>query len=399
MLGSYLIRDLLCAGTQLAVLARPNRMAGARMRIESQMVRWEKQLGRALPRPVVWEGDITQPDLGIGARGVEWVARNVTSLMHNAASLTFHAESADSEPWISNVEGTKNVLEFCRKTDVRRYFHVSTAYVAGLRTGRVMESELDVGQEPGNDYEASKIQSEKLVRSAEFIEELTVFRPGIILGDSKDGYTATFHGFYVPLQLLAAGMKKSAGMARTAEELEAIVKYGGDRLVKALAMKGDEGKYFVPVDWVSAAMSAVFLDSSLHGETYHLTPAEPVSIALVQQVIGETNLHYTPMADDDDPILDFDAFEKTFFEGMSIYKSYWRNDPQFDCTNITKALPHLPCPPVDREMLHVMCRFAMDSNFGWPREPIVTPEFDVHDHLQPFTTAQPEKVPSGTEEG
>eukprot|EP00913_Durusdinium_trenchii_P008917 g8383.t1 len=383
LLGSYLIRDLLRAGTRLAVLARPSRLASARHRIESQMVRWEKQAGRALPRPVVWEGDITQPDLGLDERGIAWVRQNVTSMMHNAASLTFQAESPESEPYISNVTGTQNVLDFCRKTEIREFFHVSTAYIAGLRTGRVYESELDVGQEHGNDYEISKTKSEKMVREADFIDRLTVFRPGIILGDSKDGYTGTFHGFYVPLKLIAASIKKSAGLAKTREDLEAIVRFGGDRLRELLTLDGTEGKYFVPVDWVSAAMSRIFTDPKLHGETYHLTPKEPVKISLVQKVLEENSLRYTELADPDASSIDWAEFEKAFYEGMGVYKSYWNNDPEYDCTNIERALPDLPCPKVDADMLFVMCDYAMQSNFGWPVEPVVRPEFDVDEHLKP----------------
>lgn len=387
LLGSYLIRDLLRAGTRLAVLARPSRLASARHRIESQMVRWEKQAGRPLPRPVVWEGDITRPDLGLDANGLEWVSQNVTSLMHNAASLTFQAESRESEPYRSNVVGTQHVLDFCRKTEIREFFHVSTAYVAGLRTGRVLESELDVGQQHGNDYEISKIQSEKMVRAADFIDRLTVFRPGIILGDSKDGYTATFHGFYVPLKLIASSIKKSSGLAKSWEELEAIVKFGGERLRELLSLDGSEGKYFVPVDWVSAAMSEVFADPRLHGETYHLTPKEPVKISLVQQVLQDNSLRHAEIADSEDPAIDWAEFEKAFYEGMGVYKSYWKNDPTYDCTNIERALPHLPCPKVDAEMLRVMCDYAMQANFGWPVEPVVKPDFDVDDLLKSKPTA------------
>ena len=72
------------------------------------------------------------------------------------------------EPYLSNLNGTRNVLEFCSKTDIREFHHVSTAYVCGTRRGRILESELDVGQEHGNDYEISKFESEQLVRAQVF---------------------------------------------------------------------------------------------------------------------------------------------------------------------------------------------------------------------------------------
>ncbi|GAB4146405.1 MAG: SDR family oxidoreductase [Planctomycetaceae bacterium] len=382
LLGSYLIRDLLRAGVRLAVLARSSRVANARHRIESQMHRWEKQAGKALPRPVVFEGDITRPNLGLNEADLAWVKENVTSFMHNAASLTFQAESPESEPYISNVTGTQNVLDVCRVSGIREFFHVSTAYVAGMRTDRVMESELDVGQKHGNDYEISKFRSETMVREAEFLDKVTVYRPGIILGDSRDGYTATFHGFYVPLKLISTSIKQTASLAKTPEELEMWVRAGADRLRSVMSMDGSESKYFVPVDWVSAAMTQIFINPEHHEKTYHLTPREPVSIAMVQRVLEDISLEYGAKSSSTGPPIDWDNFERTFLEGMTVYKSYWNNDPQYDCTNVITALPELPCPQVDEKMLQLMCRYALDVNFGWPMQPVVKPAFDVEDHLK-----------------
>ena len=106
------------------------------------------------------EGDITEPDLGLDARSMRWVAENCDTMLHNAASLTFQSTSRHSEPWRSNVEGTRHVLDMCRNAGIRRFHHVSTAYVCGLRQGRILESETDVGQKMSNDYEQSKLQAE-----------------------------------------------------------------------------------------------------------------------------------------------------------------------------------------------------------------------------------------------
>jgi nucleoside-diphosphate-sugar epimerase len=97
---------------------------------------------------------------------LDWVAGHCHAVIHNAASLTFEPADRQSEPWLSNLEGTRQVLAVCRRAGIRQLHHVSTAYVAGLREGRILESELDEGQELGNDYERSKLEGEKLVRAA-----------------------------------------------------------------------------------------------------------------------------------------------------------------------------------------------------------------------------------------
>ncbi|MGW8257649.1 MAG: SDR family oxidoreductase, partial [Thermoguttaceae bacterium] len=153
LLGSYLMLDNLRAGQRLAVLARPTRSQSARQRIEKIVARWEKELGEFLPRPVILEGDLSQNDLDLDSYSLQWISRNCRSVIHNAASLTFHSGNRESEPWLSNVGGTARMLELCRHTGIRQFYHVSTAYVCGLRNGAIFEDQLDLGQKFGNDYE------------------------------------------------------------------------------------------------------------------------------------------------------------------------------------------------------------------------------------------------------
>ena len=382
LLGTYLMRDLLQAGTKLAVLVRSTKWATARQRVETQLDYWEKKAGHSLPRPVVLEGDISRSDLGLDAATRAWVAENCTAFMHNAASLTFHAEGREDEPWKSNLDGTRNVLDFCRETGIREFHHVSTAYVCGLRRDLILESELDVGQTHGNDYEVSKCKAEKLVRAAEFLDNPTIYRPAIIIGDAQTGYTTTFHGFYVPLKLLSTLLEGAAAIAGSREELTAGVRLAAERLKELLALDGTESKNYVPVDWVSAVMAAIYTNRDLHGQTYHLTPRERTPVSLMQEVMSETFITYAELKKDSKPTVDWFEFEDMFLKGMQVYRSYWKDDPAFDSTNTQKAVPHLPCPPADADMLRKMCRYAMEANFGWPRTPIAKPELDVDQRLK-----------------
>src|SRR5690606_36642093 len=114
LLGTYLVRDWLKAGVRLALLVRPTRYASARQRIETLLEHWEKQFGYALPRPVVLEGHLHDPKLGLDGAALRWAAANCRAVVHNAASLTFYSEGRNSEPWISNLDGTQNLFGFCR---------------------------------------------------------------------------------------------------------------------------------------------------------------------------------------------------------------------------------------------------------------------------------------------
>jgi nucleoside-diphosphate-sugar epimerase len=400
LLGAYLIRDLLKAGGNLALLVRSTRKEPAQSRIESLMARWENEDGREYPRPVVLAGDLTAENLGLDAAARRWVARNCDSVMHNAASLTFQALSPNDEPWRSNLHGTRRVLDLCRETGIRKFHHVSTAYVCGLRQGRILESELDAGQTHGNDYEISKFQSELMVRQADFLDQPTVYRPGIILGDSKTGYTSTFYGFYVPLKLLSSLLTKAAGVASTQEELIAEVSYTGKRLTEVLNLSDEAGKNYIPVDWVSEVMAHIAMNPEHHGQTYHLTPDLPVNLKLTREATQAAFQKYTQLAERKTYLaaeaLDFEQF---FLEGMKVYAAYWRNDPIFDTTNTRRVAPHLPCPVMDSEFFMRICQFAIESNFGrrLPRPP-ARPKFDVHEKIQqwmsPAKPPQQERQPA-----
>ena len=375
LLGNYLMRDLLLADVPVAVLVRSNRRQTARQRIEAAMCAWEAEVGRPLPRPVVLEGDISQPELGLDPLSVRWVAEYCSTVIHNAASLTFHSTSEDGEPWRSNVGGVKNVLELCRSTGIRKLHHVSTAYVAGLRQGKVLETELDVGQEFSNDYERSKLEAELLVRQADYLDPPTFFRPGIIIGDSKTGLTTTYHGYYAALQLAHT-------IVRTIPVDETGL-VGGQRV--RLTLNGTETKHLVPVDWVSAVMVHVMTHPELHASTYHLTPKHPVTTRLIRDVLEQAAGFYgaTLVGAGDRPGNASEA-EDLFYEHIRVYNSYWKMDPVFDTTNTDAAAPHLPCPHVDRDLLYKLSRIAIESEFPGPSKRPLQPEFDVESHLQAF---------------
>lgn len=378
LLGSYLLRDSLLAGHHMAVLARSSKSETARQRIEASLRRWEMVLGETLPRPVVLEGDLSHDNLGLDHPSLRWIAQNCEAVVHNAASLTFRGDDPDGEPWLSNVEGTRRMLDVCRSTGVRKFHHVSTAYVCGLREGLILEDEVDVGQTLGNVYEKSKLQAELMIRNADFLDPPTFYRPAIIVGDSETGYTTTFHGFYAPLKL-AHTMANKVVRGATAGKL----------LMAALGLKGGDRKNFVPVNWVSAVLSHIHSRPELHGQTYHLTSPNPVMITLMSLVMQDAVEAYSPLADPSDGwTCDGSWFEKTFRDQMAIYGAYWRDDPQFDVTNTCKAAPHLACPDLDRDTMMRLAKHAIDTNFGRQRQPKLRPEFDVHGHMSGLLQAR-----------
>ncbi len=70
-----------------------------------------------------------------------------------------------------------------------------------------------------------------------------------------------------------------------------------------------------------------------------------------------------------------------FSEQMQVYQSYWSDDPEFDSSATEAAVPDLPCPEVDVEMMLRLLQFAIRANFGWPRKAPALAAFEVDREL------------------
>ncbi len=100
-----------------------------------------------------------------------------------------------------NVDGTRNMLDFaerCPRMD--RFHYVSTCYVSGRHDGMFFEDDLDVGQSFNNYYEETKFLAERDVRQRSL--PATIYRPSVVVGDSRTGATQKFDGPYFVIQWL-----------------------------------------------------------------------------------------------------------------------------------------------------------------------------------------------------
>jgi len=374
LVGRHLLRDLLAADVLVAAMVRPGKGAST---LEGILGHWEQQAGHSLPRPVVIEGDLSFPEVVPDEAQRRWIATHCDRILSCAASMTFR-EDKKGEPFRTNVEGTKHLLELCRASGIRHFHQVSTAYICGLRQGQILESDIDVGQTLGNVYEQSKLAAEKLIRAADFLDQRTFYRPASVVGDSKSGYVTSFHGFYLPLQLAHA----MAGRVP--------VRQMDERFFAKLGLQGHEGKNLVPVDWLSAAIVYLVTHPEHHGQTYHLASPEPVPVVEIQKVVADAiERHYPKPLATTITEAELQAIEGLFYEYMSIYQSHWRDDPKFDLTNTRKALPHLPCPKMTYEVLMRVSRYPVERNFNAPRHEKPAAACDVAQELAALLDATP----------
>ncbi len=379
LLGAYLLRNFLMNDDRCAVLVRSSRSESSIQRVETILARTEKELGITLARPVVLEGSLTE-NFGLDSERIEWVKRRCARIVHNAASLTFERDPKTNEPYRSNVEGTQCAVDFALKCGIPQFHHISTAYVCGLREGVCKEDELDVGQQWGNDYEKAKVQAEKIVRSAPFLEPPTFYRPAIITGDSTTGYTSTYHGFYTPLRVVASILQ-----LRDFHE-------SFDNMIEVLGMRGFERKNFVPVEWIAQCVVALASNPKNVGRTFHLAPRNRVTVGQMYDVFVRALTQYAERHADEIKAREakrnssvvaemFGSSLTSFRDQMKVYRSYWRDDPIFDSSNRDGALPQLPCPEMNEDVLLRLSTFALEANFGWPKPKPIYPNSFVRDLL------------------
>jgi thioester reductase-like protein len=270
-------------------------------------------------------GDITAEGLGIESRQARELRRRLRQAWHLAAVYDL-AVRRDVGRRI-NVEGTKNVLGFLGEAPhFERLQYVSTAYVSGTARGTFRETDLDVGQGFKNHYEETKFQAEvEVVRSK---LPRTIYRPGVVVGDSKTGETGKFDGPYHVLRLMdrlpSPGVFFRVGLG-----------FGTVNIV--------------PVDFVVEAMAALSACSASAGMTYHLCDPQPHSPRELAEMFAEASgrrFVYVPV-----PM----SLARTFFSprpvqrffGMPVQALDYFDDPvRHDTTQATKDLGELgiECP-------------------------------------------------------
>lgn len=384
LVGRYLVRDLLLNGHELAVVVRPSRRQSPRERIEEILQNWETELGRPLPRPIVLSGDISEPGFGLSDEDREWVKSHVTSIIHSAAILEFYGKDRAGEPWRSNLNGTQNMIQLCRDLEIKDIHHVSTAYVAGLQTGRAMEDSLDVGQSFRNDYEESKFLAEKLVRQIDFADHVTIYRPAVISGDSLTGYTNTYHGIYLYLRLLALMIP--------------AIPPGPDgkrHTPVRLRMTGDERRNIIPVEWVSAVMCRIFETPEAHGKTFHIAPDNPISARQMIEYCGEYfNSTGATFCGHDAPMEEVDRtvnedqwmFERLIRENAETYAPYERTDNTFDMTNTKAFAGDIVCPDIDKTVIFRYIDYGNEDKWGKRKPVTARVNFWAEDQLSAATS-------------
>ncbi|HWT01247.1 MAG TPA: SDR family oxidoreductase [Pyrinomonadaceae bacterium] len=250
-IAGRLVKRLAAEGARFLLLVQPAFMERAR----EDAARLASEMGLPADTFRLVEGDITRADLGVAPLELERARRETTVLFHLAAVYDL-AVRRDLAMRV-NVEGTRNVNEFALTLpNLRRYHYVSTCYVAGLRKGLILETELRHEAGFRNFYEETKYLAELEVDALKGRLPLTIHRPAVVCGDSRTGETAKYDGIYYLILYL---LKRPS--------LLSLANIGNRRVTLNL----------VPVDFVVEAMTALASDERAAGATLQLADPSPLT--------------------------------------------------------------------------------------------------------------------------
>ena len=167
--------------------------------------RWARVASEAgvRDRVTVVEGDLCSATLGLTSEARAMIRREVTAFVHLAADTTFSNPLAQARA--VNTTGTEHLLELARECASRvRFAYVSTAFVAGRRTGVITEELGSPSAGWVNAYEQSKYEAEQLVcrQAANWI----ILRPATVVCDDGNGAVSQLNAVHRALRLYRAGL-------------------------------------------------------------------------------------------------------------------------------------------------------------------------------------------------
>lgn len=198
----------------------------------------------------IFLGDLTSPRFGLGDDDYKELVRTTHSVIHCAASLNRKSEKSCLNV---NLRGTLEVVQLAMRArdshGLRRFSHVSTVAVAGERSNEVVQedSAIDWARSDYDPYARTKKFCEHMVRNLLSDVPRTIFRPSIVLGDSRRAETNQF------------------------DMVRAFVFLAG---LPALPFRPDDRIDVVPVDFVADSVVTLHQKESTAHEIYHLSSGE-----------------------------------------------------------------------------------------------------------------------------
>ena len=369
LLGSHLGYEFLKRGHHVIYLARQQRTSTPEERVVNILEHIDPKYKELPGTFEVLEGDVAKPNLGNTAKTWKNLKDTVDEVWHSAAVLHFRDTYEEITEAI-NINGTVNVLNTAHSMGVKRFHHISTAYVSGKSPGKVMESQIKHEYDFRNPYERTKYDAEHevLKKSKQYGFKTTIYRAAVIVGDSETGKSLSFTGFYniakiftLIKRLIQRRIKDNPEKYRQSQ-----IYQEGEKLFFPLKFPcaADSTVNLVPIDYVVDTILKLADTDRSFGQVYHITnPHPPKTVELLNEGCKMMHLEGIEFVECSfsnatdlirKEINDYArlGLNISFCLEIKEYIHYLFGEPNFDLSNVRETLK---------------------SNFKEP--PVITPEF------------------------
>ena len=234
-------------------------------RLEHLIELWSETDPSASDRVRPLLGDLVEPRVGVDDETLAALrAEGIEHFFHLAAVYDMTADAEANER--ANVEGTRHVVELVGALEAGCLHHMSSIAVAGDYRGVFTEEMFDEGQPLTHPYHLTKFEAERIVRR-ECDRPWRVYRPSIVVGDSRTGAINKVDGPYYFFPLIKRARERLPGW------LPLIAPELGQTNV-------------VPVDFVVAALDHIAHQPGLDGRAFQLANPAPQRVVDILNAVA-----------------------------------------------------------------------------------------------------------------
>jgi thioester reductase-like protein len=301
----------------------------------------------------VFLGDLTSPHFGLAPDDYDRLVHTTDSVIHCAASLNRKSEKSCLNV---NLRGTLEVVQLARRSQyyhgLRRFSNVSTVAVAGKRKDEVVveDRSIEWDRSDYDPYARTKKFCEHMVRELLPEVPLTIFRPSIVLGDSRYPQTTQF------------------------DMVRSFVFLAG---LPVLPFRPNDKIDIVNVDFVADAISTLHLKANPAHDTYHLSSGTgSQTFRELTRALAAAQNKRSPLFV---PVLEkpFDSVVNILANRqgpvghgaalMKVFLPYLTWNTVFDNTRVTTEMGRKPVP--FSQYSFPLLRFSREHNFAYPYQP------------------------------
>jgi thioester reductase-like protein len=298
----------------------------------------------------IFRGDLTELKFGLAEDDYDRLIHTTDSIIHCAASLNRKSEKSCLNV---NVRGTLEVVQLGSRVEyyhgLRRFSHVSTVAVAGMRHNEIVTEDKSVEWDRSDydPYARTKKFCEHMIRQLLPRVPRTIFRPSIVLGDSRRAQTTQF------------------------DMVRAFVFLAG---LPVLPFRPNDKIDIVNVDFVADAVATLHQKENPQSDTYHL------SSGTASQTFRELTAALAAARHKRGPLF-LPFLEKPFTAAvntlskyrnsvgrgaalMQVFMPYLVWNTVFDNTRVTTELGRKPVP--FSQYSYPLLKFSQEANFSYP---------------------------------